>query len=448
LRTDTTSKAQRTTLEVGGRSLQPTASQPLFRPEVMVEHQSQWLGTVLLEPKITHWMFASLALLATVAVLGLLFFTSYTRRARINGWLVPEQGLVRVFAPQVGVITQIHVKEGMEVKKGMPLLAVSTERQSGTLGATRQEIVDRLTTRRNSMAEEKVIQERLFSQQAADLMQRIQVVEDEQKYLTKELDLQHSRLQLTERVAERMHAMRARDIVPEPRVEEAERERIEQAAKLQGLERAQTALQRDHLQMKAVLRQIPLQRLTKLAEIGRNVAALEQELAEAEERREIVILAPQDGMVAGLQIEQGGNAQPSVPLMNIVPTGALMQAQLFSPSRAVGFLHEGQRVLLRYEAFPYQKFGFHEGVVSSISRSAVSSTEMPQQLAGLTALYGANEPVYRVTVNLAQQAVVAYGKPMPLQPGMKLEADVLLESRHLVEWMLEPLYSISGKWTG
>ena len=116
----------------------------------MVEHQSQWLGTVLLEPKITHWMFASMALLATAAVIGLLFFTSYTRKARINGWLVPQQGLVRVFAPQAGVITQVHVKEGMEVKKGTLLLAVSTEMQSETVGGTRQEIVHRLMKRRNS----------------------------------------------------------------------------------------------------------------------------------------------------------------------------------------------------------------------------------------------------------------------------------------------------------
>jgi membrane fusion protein len=86
--------------------------------------------------------------------------------------------------------------------------------------------------------------------------------------------------------------------------------------------------------------------------------------------------------------------------------------------------------------------------VTSVSRSAVSPSEMTQQLTGLTALYGANEPVYRITVELKQQTVVAYGNPMPLQPGMKLEADVLLESRRLVEWMLEPLFSISGKWTG
>jgi membrane fusion protein len=63
--------------------------QPLFRPEVLVEHQSQWLGTVLLEPKVTHWMFASLAMLVAAAIIGMLFFTSYTRKARISGWLVP-----------------------------------------------------------------------------------------------------------------------------------------------------------------------------------------------------------------------------------------------------------------------------------------------------------------------------------------------------------------------
>src|SRR5688500_14526649 len=124
------------------QSEKATSVQPLFRPEVLVEHQSQWLGAVLLEPRITHWMFASLALLATAAVLGLLFFTSDTRKARVNGWLVPQQGVVRIFSPQAGVVSQLHVREGLKVKKGMALLAVSTEMQSEALGATRQEIVN------------------------------------------------------------------------------------------------------------------------------------------------------------------------------------------------------------------------------------------------------------------------------------------------------------------
>jgi membrane fusion protein len=117
---------------------------------------------------------------------------------------------------------------------------------------------------------------------------------------------------------------------------------------------------------------------------------------------------------------------------------------LFSPSRDIGFVRPGQRVLLRYQAFPYQKFGQYEGVVSGVSRSALSPGDLSQQLPGLSSLYGVNEPVYRITVELKTQAATAYGATVPLQPGMQLEASVVMETRTLVEWMLEPLFTLTG----
>ncbi|MFI8040681.1 HlyD family secretion protein, partial [Acinetobacter baumannii] len=41
--------------------------------------------------------------------------------------------------------------------------------------------------------------------------------------------------------------------------------------------------------------------------------------------------------------------------------------------------------------------------------------------------------------------VKAYGKDMPLQVGMTLEGDIMHEKRKLYEWVLEPLFSITGK---
>src|SRR5919107_1904104 len=116
-------------------------------------------------------------------------------------------------------------------------------------------------------------------------------------------------------------------------------------------------------------------------------------------------------------------------MLSIVPKGAKLEAQLFGPSSAIGFIRAGQRVMLRYQAYPYQKFGQYEGTVASVSRSAISPSELSQQLAGLTSLYGANVPVYRITVTLASQTVRAYGEPVPLQPGMQLEADIMMVRR-------------------
>jgi len=136
-----------------------------------------------------------------------------------------------------------------------------------------------------------------------------------------------------------------------------------------------------------------------------------------------------------------------------VPPDMRLEAQLYGPSRAVGFVRPGQRVLLRYQAYPYQRFGHYEGVVASVSRAALSPGELPPQLAGMTGLTGlaagqAAEPIYRITVRLASQTVTAYGAEVPLQPGMMLEADVALERRRLFEWVLDPLYALKGYQVG
>ena len=47
---------------------------------------------------------------------------------------------------------------------------------------------------------------------------------------------------------------------------------------------------------------------------------------------------------------------------------------------------------------------------------------------------------------LARQTAVAYGEPVALQPGMQLEADVLIEQRRLIEWVLDPLFTLTGRW--
>jgi membrane fusion protein len=85
-------------------------------------------------------------------------------------------------------------------------------------------------------------------------------------------------------------------------------------------------------------------------------------------------------------------------------------------------------------------------VVASISRSAISPSELSQQMAGLTSLYTANVPVYRITVSLGSQTVRAYGEEVALQPGMQLEADIMMERRRLIEWVLDPLFTLTGRW--
>ena len=148
------------------------------------------------------------------------------------------------------------------------------------------------------------------------------------------------------------------------------------------------------------------------------------------------VRAPLDGMVANRLIEPGQAVTAGQPILSLLPQGSQLQAQLFVPSSAVGFIEPGDRVLLRYQAFPYQKFGHHGGSVIRVSYSSILPSKNGKD---------DGEPYYRVIVALDTQTVTAYGKSEPLRPGMKLDADILGERRKLYEWALEPLFSLRGK---
>ncbi|MCU4363348.1 hypothetical protein KTH19_18825, partial [Acinetobacter sp. WU_MDCI_Abxc22] len=59
--------------------------------------------------------------------------------------------------------------------------------------------------------------------------------------------------------------------------------------------------------------------------------------------------------------------------------------------------------------------------------------------------FSENQAIYLVKVAIDQQSIKAYGIKHPLKVGMVFEADIMQENRKLYEWVLEPLFSISGK---
>lgn len=418
-------------------------SADLFRREILVAQQAQWLGRVVLASRPSHRLFTVFGLLAIVGVVALLWFGSYTHKARINGWLVPALGLIRVVAPQPGIVSEVYVKEGDEVAGGAPLLLLSIEVES-EVGATRKQVVRRLRDRRASLMDERVRQQELYKQQAEGGTARLKAMTAERQELQQAIDIQQARVQLADRTLQQMRDLRVRQLVTEQRLQAAEQDRLEQAVKLKEYQRKLAGLEQDFVKLRGEVTELPLRQQTQLGETDRNIAALDQELAEAESRRQILITAPQAGTISTIQAAPGGNVSTTVPLLSILPAGSELQAQLFSPSRSIGFVQVGQRVLLRYQPFSYQKFGFYEGHVIDVSRTALSPSELPQQLSGLTSLYGSAEPVYRITVALEKQTATVYGKPVALQPGMQLEADVLIETRSLIEWVLDPLYTLTG----
>ena len=71
--------------------------------------------------------------------------------------------------------------------------------------------------------------------------------------------------------------------------------------------------------------------------------------------------------------------------MTLLPDGASLLAELFVPSRAIGFVEPGQRVRLMVDAFPYQRFGTLGGRVETVSQAVLS----PNEVIGKVGAHGA-----------------------------------------------------------
>jgi membrane fusion protein len=168
---------------------------------------------------------------------------------------------------------------------------------------------------------------------------------------------------------------------------------------------------------------------------------IDEKLANSKARRSIEIRAPEAGVVTAIVGHPGQVVSTGAPMLKIVPKNASMHAELLAPSSAIGFIYEGERVLLRYSAFPYQKFGEYWGTVISISQAALQPKEVESLRAGAPPLKEAG-PFYRVNVNPDSQFVNVYGEERPLPASMQVQAYALLDRRPLYQWILDPLYDI------
>lgn len=409
----------------------------LFRQEVLDAKQRPALGEILLARPISLAFFVGLALIVFFTLVAFLVWGEYTRKERLRGRIVLTQGLSKVYSPLVGTVVSKTVQEGQKVVKGQPLYVVSIERMTSK-GGTQEAIGGQIIRQRDSLKAQLVLQHRVFKEEEDALNKRLVELEKQRSQLHREIDTQTKRVALTDASFARFRELSNASFISPIQLSEREQQKLEQEARLQQLQRTETGLQTEIGTVMSALRNAPLNARNQLAGIERSISTSEQEDLANEARREVTIFATQDGTATAVLSEIGQTVTPQTLMLSLLPVNARFDAHLYAPSRAIGFLTGTETVQLRYDAFPYQKFGQYGGKIRSISRAALSSAELQLENA-------APETLYRITVTLDQQSVVAYGKQTQLQDGMALEADVLLDTRKLYEWVLLPLYSMTGK---
>lgn len=173
---------------------------------------------------------------------------------------------------------------------------------------------------------------------------------------------------------------------------------------------------------------------------------LQKELINTDVGGEIIIRALSDGKIDSMSVTLGQMVNVGDSLLQLIPKNIEhYYLVIWVPNDAIPYISTGDKVNIRYEAFPAAKFGQFSASVTTISRTPASRQEM---LTYQGAPENAQAPWYKVVVKPDKQRIYWDGKSLPLENGMKAQSTLFLEQRKIYQWMLSPFYDMKHSATG
>jgi membrane fusion protein len=425
----------------GGASISDdfTEAAPLFRPEAFRSAAHALEGEVI----VTAHRRSSIATVAIVCLVGLgalvLAFSKVPRISEVSGWISTTRGVVQVDPLKAGVVEEVRVHEGQTVPAGAVLAIIRIEQVQPDIGATPEKALLRSLQEQDAQLLDSIdLTFRQAEQDTRRTTDSIAAIKAELSAVTAQMQSQRKIIEFA-----RQNAISGETLAKEGALSRRDAalensEWVQQSRQFSVLVQTEASLTAELATAQGELRRIPTDRDMKIAELEGTRAGIQQRIAEIEGQRSYAITAPIAGRIASLVARPGYPADERRALCEILPLGAKLAAELFVPSSAMTLVRQGQEVRLLYDAFPYSKFGSQVGHVIDVSRSAV----LPAEAAAPIEI---KEPVYLVHVSLDHDAINTFGRETPLQVGMTLRADIVLESRSIFEWLFEPIYAVRAR---
>jgi membrane fusion protein len=417
-----------------------TRQYTLFRAEALRAYELDWQGRRALDLGLPVTFTSITAAALAAAVVALITLGGYSRRVDMEGTVLPSTGVVDITAPSPGRVEMLTVKEDQAVKKGAVLYTIDLDTATKDGGA-QQRIIDAQTSEHDMLTHEIERKAQMSKETEQQLRQKIEHLRVQINQVGDQITVQQGLVQKVSQDYNQFKSLVEHHLVSLNELSARQQAWTQAIGRLQDLESGKRRLEGELKDAEYQLSSSVHTRSDEIDTLKNKILEINEKLANSEAHSLIEIRAPVDGVVTDIIAHPGQIIGTGVPMIKILPQSAPMQAELLAPSSAIGFIHKDDRVLLRYSAFPYQKFGEYGGTVASVSRVAMNAEEVKTLLAGAAP---ANEsgPFYRVIVKPDTQKVTVYGEIADLPPGMRVRAEALLEWRRLYEWIFAPLYDL------
>ena len=351
----------------------------------------------------------------------------------VQGKLQPLGQVREIRAPAPGVVEQVLVRDGAAVQPGQLLVQLDLRQAREQLQAS-QSVLARLENEnriyRAALGEQPAAgltpNQRLALQNQKELLQerRAASAQELRRARTRVASLERS-LKASEEISRRYRSLVGSGAMSAVALIDVQERADQQRSDL--LE-AQAELRRIEAMAKAGEASGELDLRNRIEANLRQIAALRQQEADA---KRLISLSQLRAPVAGVAFDVGVTAGAVVadsarPLLKVVPQQQL-QARVYLPNAAIGFVQPGQKALISLDSFPAADYGRIAAKVIKVGSDALPPEQQREVLGTeVQGLY------YPATLQLERQSLQAGRRAIPLTAGMSLTADLQLRERRFI----------------
>ncbi|EKS2348878.1 HlyD family secretion protein, partial [Salmonella enterica] len=406
----------------------------MFRKEALEGRRMTWRGNALLLPGVPPLVVALACLFFLFTFLLFVITGDYTRRVTVSGEITTWPRAINIYSSIQGFVVDRFVTEGQIVKKNTPIYqidvskstrngVVSTSHRTDILNQIRQvdNIISGLKDSKKAALdalEKQKIQYTLALQRSTDILNR---AEEGLRIMKKNMD--------------NYRKYQSQKLITKDQLTNQETIYYQQQNSLLGLnsQNEQNALQLTSLESQMRIQAAEFD--NRIYQMTLQRYELQKELVNTDMESAVVIRALSAGKIDSLSVSTGQMVSPGDSLAQILPdTVKNYYLVLWAPNTAVPYISAGDKVNIRYEAFPSEKFGQFSGIIQSISRAPATAQEMRTYQGAPQNTPSISVPYYKILVKPGRQSINYGGKARPLENGMKAQVTLFLEKRKIWQW--------------
>ena len=415
-----------------------SAETVLFRNAALAFHGAAALGSARIVNSVSIGAMTLLICAIAAAMIGFVVYGQYARKETVEGFLEPDQGVIRVYPPRSGVISDVRVSDGDRVRRDDVLFKVVDLQSMADGSDADTELLDAYRHERNVLLGAREREAHRFDAERAGLIAQLVTTQRQIAEIARLADVQIEQNALADRRLEALRKLHDGGTIADVEWLAQREQYLQVREKLQTTRQLRERLEGERASLTAQLARLPLEHAERLADVDARRAAIERSEVQIRARRNFDVRAPVTGHIVTVRRKVGDPAQPSDFALTLIPDDSTLVGRLLIPTSAIGFVEPGQEVRVRFDAFPYQHFGVHPAVLREVARSVLFDGDAYGPLR-------VTKPAYPATVDLLNQTIMADARDAPLQSGMLFSADIVLERRSILEWILQPLLGMRGR---